>query len=294
VRLANLDGRLALVLVTEGVDGEGEERAVDVERASDGLFSSDPQAVYSRWEEFREWVSNARIDPLVIGGELVDRLLLGPPVPRPPQVFAIGVNYVEHAEEAGYPSDSLPVTFTKFPSCLTGPEATVVLPSAFVDWEVELVVVIGKRGENVARENAFDHVAGFTVGQDLSERHVQAEGTKPQFSLGKSYRGFGPTGPWVVTLDELTNPTDLEIGCRVADEQLQQSRTSRLIYDIPELIVRLSGICVLQPGDIIFSGTPAGVGNARTPKRFLTTEDVLVSSIEGVGSITTRFESPSA
>jgi 2-keto-4-pentenoate hydratase/2-oxohepta-3-ene-1,7-dioic acid hydratase in catechol pathway len=288
VRLANLDGRLALVIDTAGIDGEEEERAVDVERASDGLFSADPQAVYSRWDEFRDWVSKARIE----GGEPIDRALLGPPVPRPPQVFAIGVNYVEHAEEAGYPSDSLPVTFTKFPSCLTGPEATVVLPSDFVDWEVELVVVIGKRGENVTREDAFDHVAGFTVGQDLSERHVQAEGTKPQFSLGKSYRGFGPTGPWVVTLDELADPTDLEIGCSVADEQLQRSRTSRLIYDIPELIVRLSGICVLQPGDIIFSGTPAGVGNARTPKRFLTTDDVLVSSIEGVGSITTRFESP--
>ncbi|CAN5283185.1 fumarylacetoacetate hydrolase family protein [soil metagenome] len=287
MRLANLDGRLARIIDSGVIDAEGEERAVDVERASDGLFSADPQAVYSRWDEFRDWVSNARID----GGEVLDRALLGPPIPRPPQVFAIGVNYVEHAEEAGYPSDSLPVTFTKFPSCLTGPEATVVLPSDFVDWEVELVVVVGKRGENVAREDAFDHVAGFTVGQDLSERHVQAEGTKPQFSLGKSYRGFGPTGPWVVTLDELTDPTDLEIGCRVADEQLQKSRTSRLIYDIPELIVRLSSICVLQPGDIIFSGTPAGVGNARTPKRFLTTDDVLVSTIEGVGSITTRFES---
>lgn len=287
MRLANLDGRLALIIDSGVIDAVGEERAVDVERASDGLFSADPQAVYSRWDEFRDWVSNARID----GGEVLDRALLGPPIPRPPQVFAIGVNYVEHAEEAGYPSDSLPVTFTKFPSCLTGPEATVVLPSDFVDWEVELVVVVGKRGENVAREDAFDHVAGFTVGQDLSERHVQAEGTKPQFSLGKSYRGFGPTGPWVVTLDELTDPTDLEIGCRVADEQLQKSRTSRLIYDIPELIVRLSSICVLQPGDIIFSGTPAGVGNARTPKRFLTTDDVLVSTIEGVGSITTRFES---
>lgn len=290
MRIANLDGRLALIVSTGKVD-EGEERAVDVERASDGLFSSDPQAVYARFDEFRDWVSSALIDPLITGGELLDRALLGPPVPRPPQVFAIGVNYVEHAEEAGYPSDSLPVTFTKFPSCLTGPEATVVLPSEFVDWEVELVVVISKRGENVAREDAFDHVAGFTVGQDLSERHVQAEGTKPQFSLGKSYRGFGPTGPWVVTLDELADPSDLEIGCRVAGEQLQLSRTSRLIYDIPELIVRLSGICILQPGDIIFSGTPAGVGNARTPKRFLTTDDVLVSTIEGVGSITTRFES---
>lgn len=288
MRLANLDGRLVIVVDADDSEStEGKARAVDVERASDGLFGADPQAVYARWDEFAEWASSARID----GGELFDPARLGPPVPRPPQVFAIGVNYTEHAEEAGYPSDSLPVTFTKFPSCLTGPEATVVLPSAFVDWEVELVVVISRRGDNVARENAFDHVAGFTVGQDLSERHVQAEGTKPQFSLGKSFRGFGPSGPWVVTLDEFADPTDLEIGCRVASEQLQLSRTSQLIYDIPELIVRLSSICVLQPGDIIFSGTPAGVGNARTPKRFLTTDDVLVSSIEGIGSITTRFES---
>ncbi|MDP9026231.1 MAG: fumarylacetoacetate hydrolase family protein [Actinomycetota bacterium] len=276
MKLANLDGRLVIV---DGV------RAVDVERASGGEFLADPQAMYERWDAFVEWATS--VDPAV--GDPFDPSRLGPPVPRPAQVFAIGVNYAEHAAEAGYPRDSLPVTFTKFPSCLTGPLATVTLPSEFVDWEVELVVAVARRADRVSRDDAWKYVAGYTIGQDLSERHVQLEGTKPQFSLGKSYRGFGPTGPWLVTLDEFADASDLAIQCGVEGETLQQGRTSSMIYDVPELIARLSAVCTLFPGDIIFSGTPSGVGNARTPQRFLAADDVLVSSIEGIGSMTTTF-----
>jgi 2-keto-4-pentenoate hydratase/2-oxohepta-3-ene-1,7-dioic acid hydratase in catechol pathway len=278
VKLANLDGRL---VITDG------ERAVDVERASDGVFGADPQGVYERWDDFVAWA--ASIDPS--SGDAFESTQLGAPVPRPAQVFAIGINYAEHAAEAGYPSDSMPVTFTKFPACLTGPAATVVLPSEFVDWEVELVVVIAKRAFHVSRADAWGYVAGYTIGQDLSERHVQLEGSKPQFSLGKSYTGFGPTGPWLVTTDEFADPADLDIRCGINGETLQHSRTSSMIYDIPELVARLSAVCALLPGDIIFSGTPSGIGNARTPKRFIGASDVLVSSIEGIGSITTRFTS---
>ncbi|MHC5794780.1 fumarylacetoacetate hydrolase family protein [Lacisediminihabitans sp. FW035] len=280
MKLANLAGRAVLVLP---------EGAVDIERASGGTFGSDPQALYGRWDEFVAWAAGVRS-----GAEPFDVARLDAPVPRPAQVFAIGVNYAEHAAEAGYPSDSTPVTFTKFPTCLTGPEATVELPSEFVDWEVELVVVISRRAQRVAREDAWRHIAGFTIGQDLSERHVQMQGSRPQFSLGKSYAGFGPTGPWLVTPDEFADPADLEISCDIGGETLQHSRTSAMIYDVPELIVRLSAICALLPGDIIFSGTPSGIGNARTPKRFLGAADVLVSTIEGIGSITTRFVSRSA
>jgi 2-keto-4-pentenoate hydratase/2-oxohepta-3-ene-1,7-dioic acid hydratase in catechol pathway len=278
VRLANLAGRL--VIVSEG-------GALDVERASGGLFGSDPQAVYARWDEFVDWAGT--VD--VAGATAFDVAALEAPVPRPAQVFAIGINYAEHAAEAGYPSDSNPVTFTKFPTCLTGPEATVTLPSEFVDWEVELVVVLAKHAIHVSRDDAWDYVAGYTIGQDLSERHVQLEGSKPQFSLGKSYTGFGPTGPWLVTTDEFANAGDLDIQCGINGETLQHSRTSSMIYDVPELIARLSAVCALLPGDIIFSGTPSGIGNARTPKRFIAVDDVLTSSIEGIGSITTRFTS---
>jgi len=276
VKTANLSGRLNLII---------DDLAVDVERASAGLFSSDPQSIYERWSEFVEWTTS--MAPL--RGRSFDIDELGPPVPRPSQVFAIGLNYVEHASEAGYPPDSVPVTFTKFPTCLVGPSSVVTLPDGSVDWEVELVVVIAKRTESVAESDAWGQVAGLTIGQDLSERQLQLSGAKPQFSLGKSFPGFGPTGPWLVTPDEFDDPNDLEIACTLSGERMQHSRTSRMIYNVPTLIARLSSVCALLPGDLIFTGTPAGVGNARTPKRFITAEDELISQIEGIGSMTTRF-----
>lgn len=277
MRLANVAGRA--VLVTE--DGAG----LDVESASRGRFSSDPQALFAAWDRFADWATGATGEPDV----RFTREQLGPPVPRPPQVFAIGVNYREHADEAGYPPDSLPITFTKFPTCLTGADAVVELPTETVDWEVELVVAIGRRARRVPREQGWAHVAGLTVGQDLSERVSQAAGSKPQYSLAKSHEGFGPTGPWLVTPDEVPKPDDLAISCGIRAETLQSSRTARMIYDVPELLVRLSAVCTLLPGDLIFSGTPSGVGNARTPKRFLTPGDELISEIEGIGMIRTRF-----
>lgn len=276
MRIANVGGRLHLVT---------DAGSADVHTASDGRFGPDPQSVYETWAEFSAWAAGAS----TVDYTPLDTGLLGAPVPRPRQVFAIGLNYTEHAAESGYPPESMPVTFTKFPSCLTGPFATVDLPSAFVDWEVELVVAISKRATAVDASDGWDHIAGVTIGQDLSERKMQGEGTKPQFSLAKSFAGFGPTGPWLVTPDELPDRDDLAIGSAVSGESMQDSRTSRMIYPVPTLIARLSGVCTLLPGDLIFTGTPAGVGNARTPQRFLSAGDVLVSTIEGIGEITTRF-----
>jgi 2-keto-4-pentenoate hydratase/2-oxohepta-3-ene-1,7-dioic acid hydratase in catechol pathway len=258
--------------------------AVDVAVASAGRFGPDPQALFDDWAGFRAWAQTASGDPVAI-----DPTALGAPVPRPRQVFAIGVNYAEHASEGGYPADSVPVTFTKFPTSIVGSEHVVELPSENVDWEVELVVAIGTTARRVAAVDAWDHIAGITIGQDLSERVVQAIGSKPQFSLAKSFPGFGPTGPWLVTPDELPNRDDLAIGCTVFGEQMQDGRTSQMIYSVPHLIERLSGVLPLLPGDLIFTGTPAGVGNARTPKRLLHPGEVLVSSIEGVGELTTRL-----
>jgi 2-keto-4-pentenoate hydratase/2-oxohepta-3-ene-1,7-dioic acid hydratase in catechol pathway len=279
MRLANIDGRAALVFPQGGVD-----LARDVEATSGGVFGSDPQAVFDNWDAFADWA--ATVEP---GGEPFERGSLGAPVPRPAQVFAIGINYAEHAAEAGYPAGSLPITFTKFPSCLTGPEAEVELPPGSVDWEVELVVVIGKRSKNVSRDDAWSVVAGLTVGQDLSEREAQNAGAKPQYSLAKSHTGFGPTGPWLVTTDELENPGDLAISSTLSGEVMQSSRTSNMIYNVPDLIFELSSVCELMPGDIIFSGTPAGVGNARTPKRFIGPDDTLHSEIEGIGYLHNTF-----
>jgi 2-keto-4-pentenoate hydratase/2-oxohepta-3-ene-1,7-dioic acid hydratase in catechol pathway len=280
MRVANADGRAVLV-VDDGI--------VDVAAASGGTLPDDPQVLYEHWDDVRALADRAPrpTGPLV-------RSALRAPVPRPRQVFAIGMNYAAHAAEAGVEPPTFPPTFTKFPTCLTGPDATVDLPSPFVDWEVELVVVIGRQAYGVGPGEGWGHVAGLTVGQDLSERVVQTRPPAPQFSLGKSFPGFGPTGPWVVTPDEVDDADDLELGCTVNGEEVQKSRTSDLIFGVDELVHLLSGITPLLPGDLIFTGTPSGVGGTRTPPRFLAPGDELVSTIGGIGTIHTHLVDGSA
>jgi 2-keto-4-pentenoate hydratase/2-oxohepta-3-ene-1,7-dioic acid hydratase in catechol pathway len=276
LRFANIRGRAAIVV--------GDAFA-DIHAVSDGRFGPDPQAVLADWEAFRSWAGGRAFTDLAP----FDRSTLGPPVPAPRQIFAIGLNYHGHAVESGFGIPTAPPVFTKFPACLTGPYAEVELPSSNVDYEVELVVVIGTRAVAVAQADAWTYVAGLTVGQDLSERAIQLAGPVPQFSLGKSFTGFGPIGPLLVTIDEFADPGDLEIGCAINGETMQHARTSDLIFDVPNLIARLSAVCALLPGDIIFTGTPAGVGAGRKPPRFLTPDDVLTSSISGIGELRTTF-----
>ncbi len=275
MRIANARGRLILLTARGGVD---------VEQASDGRFGPDPGAAFARWSEFRPWAETAGATAPAAPVREGD---LGSPSPRPTQVFGIGLNYRDHAAESGLPLPDRAATFTKFPTCITGPYADVELPSGSVDWEVELVVVIGVRAHRVEADAAWSHVAGLTVGQDLSERVVQwAAGG--QFSLGKSFPGFGPMGPCLVTPDELSNPDDLEIRCTVNGEVVQQSRTSGMVFGVPRLIGELSAVLPLLPGDVIFTGTPAGIGATRKPPRFLRPGDVVESAIEGIGTIRNR------
>ena len=274
LRLVNNGGRACL-----DVDGA----LVDIEQASGRGFPSDPMAVLARWSELVEWAPSADVDAgRAEAGEI------GPVVPRPQKVFGVALNYRKHAEETGAELPPSPSVFTKFPSCLTGPTADVVLPSGFVDWEVELVAVIGRGGANITEAEALGHVAGYTVGQDYSERRLQMEGTRPQFSLAKSYDTFGPIGPALVSLDGFDDPNDVGLWCEINGERVQDSRTSDLIFTVPELVSYLSGICTLEPGDLIFTGTPSGVGVARKPPRFLQDGDVVVSGVEGIGTITNR------
>ncbi|MGW0937540.1 fumarylacetoacetate hydrolase family protein [Streptomyces sp. NPDC002666] len=278
MRIANLSGRLVLI-----VDG----RAVDVERASGGRFAADPQAVYERWEEFRQWAARADLPE----GSPVDSARLGAPAPAPRQIIAAGLNYRDHAAESGFAlPDTMPPVFTKFASSITGPVTEVVLPpGGHTDWEIELVAVIGTHAHRVSADCGWDYVAGLTVGQDISERITQLEGPAPQFSLGKSFPGFAPVGPWLVTPDALDNPDDLGLRCTVNGEEVQKSRTSELIFSVPELVARLSAVMPLFPGDIVFTGTPAGVGLGREPQRWLAPGDELVSTIEGIGELRQRF-----
>ncbi|HEV2638954.1 MAG TPA: fumarylacetoacetate hydrolase family protein [Actinocrinis sp.] len=282
MRIANLSGRLVVVT------GEpGAELAHDVEKASNGRFGADPQSVYADWQAFTEWAAAAEFS----GGAPIDQDELGSPAPSPRQVLAVGLNYSDHAKESGFAvPDTEPPVFTKFPSCIVGPRGDIALPEGgHTDWEVELVAVIGRRAENVPVEEALDYVAGYAVGQDVSERILQMASTPPQFSLGKSLPGFGPVGPWLVTLDEFADPNDLELGCEINGEQVQLGRTSALIFSVPALVAKLSAVLPLLPGDVIFTGTPAGVGLGRNPQRWLVDGDVLTSHIEGIGELRQRF-----
>ncbi len=270
MRTTTRSGRMCLV---------SGDSVIDVARASAGRFPADPLAVFERWPEFVEWARGAPDGPAAPAGPT------GSPAPTPRQVFAIGLNYRDHAEEAGLALPESPATFTKFVTSITGPDTQLRLPSAFVDWEAELVAVIGRRADKIAAEDAWRHVAGLTVGQDYSERVVQSVGPVPQFSLGKSFPGFAPTGPVLVTVDEFADPDDLAIECLVNGESVQKSRTSSMVFPVAELIARLSAVCPLLPGDLIFTGTPAGVGHARTPRRYLRPGDQVVTRIEGIGQL---------
>jgi 2-keto-4-pentenoate hydratase/2-oxohepta-3-ene-1,7-dioic acid hydratase in catechol pathway len=267
------------------IDGE---TAVDLEQTSDARFPADPARLFDNWDSLAEWAATAKLD-----GEKLPLTGLQNPVPAPRQVFAIGANYRNHlAEATGQPIEDLdgflpkdPLIFTKFRSSLAGPTDPIPLPSRNVDWEVELVVVIGRHAERVSEKDAWRHVAGLTVGQDISERVLQMAGPAPQFSMGKSFPAFGPLGPVLVTPDALDDPDDLELGCTLNGRVMQKGRTSDLVFSVAELISYISTVCPLLPGDLIFTGTPAGVGAFRKPPVFLKPGDTLVSWIKGIGEL---------
>ena len=277
MRVANVKGRAVLVI------GNG---VADVATVSDGQFGPDPMDLYLRWDSFVDFASTVTAET----GPLVEADLRNP-VPRPRQVFAIGINYRSHAEEAGLSLPDVPAVFTKFPASLAGPYDDVEVFGPAIDWEAELVAVIGRTADRVPEAAAWSVVAGLAVGQDISDRHLQfAAGA--QFSLGKSRRGYGPVGPWVTTLDEFANPDDLSVGCSLNREKMQDARTADLIFSVPRLIAEISEVLPLWPGDVVFTGTPAGIGAVRQPPVFLKPGDVLETWVEGVGHIRNRFVLP--
>ena len=279
MRILNLAGRLSLAV---------DDKAIDVETASDGAFTADIQAVYPRWEEFRTWAAAYRGAP----DREVAAASLGPPVPRPSQVFAIGVNYRDHAAEAGLELPERPMVFTKFPAAVTGPYGEITLPSDAVDFEAELVAVIGRPARHVAERDGWSYIAGLTAGQDLSERAVQLSGPPPQqYNIGKSFEGFAPIGPALVTPDEFADPDDIELGCRLGGEQMQHGRTRDFVFTIPQLVAYLSRILPLLPGDLIFTGTPSGIGWVRQPRRTIAAGEELITHITGIGEMRHRFVS---
>lgn len=270
-RMINVAGRSAL---------EADGAYHDLATLSGDPSLADPMVAVARFDDLHALAGKAagrRPE-----GE-VAKAKLEAPVPTPRQVFAIGLNYSDHAVESGMALPPAPLTFTKFPSSISGPHDEVPLTGEMVDWEVELVAVVGRACRNVAREEAWDALAGLTLGQDISDRAVQLTGAPPQFSLGKSFTGFSPIGPALVSVDAFASREDIAISCAVNGEEVQSSSSRHMIFDVATLVAYLSSICELYPGDVIFTGTPDGVGMGRG--RFLKPGDVLTSEAEVIGSL---------
>ncbi len=207
------------------------------------------------------------------------------PVPDPEKVICVGLNYADHAAETRLPTPTEPVIFNKFPTAVTGHQSPILLPSISdqVDYEAELVVVIGTGGRDIPESQAMQHVAGYTCGHDVSARDWQLTKSSGQWLLGKTFDTFAPMGPYLVTADDVDDAGALEIRLRLNGHVLQNSSTSQLIFPIPHLIHYVSRVCTLKPGDVLFTGTPPGVGMARDPRVFLKPGDLVEVEIEKLG-----------
>ena len=228
-----------------------------------------------------EHLASIPVDP----GLEFDDLKLVAPIRAMEKIICIGTNYAEHAKEMGGTPPEIPVVFSKFASAVADPGQAIGLPtiSQQVDFEAELVVVIGTGGRFIKQESALDHVFGYCCGNDISARDWQKGRPGGQWLLGKTFDQFAPIGPWIVTRDEIENPNRLGIGLRLNGETMQDSNTSNFIFPVESIIAHVSRFVTLQPGDLIFTGTPPGVGAGRNPPRFLQPGDQIEVEIEKIG-----------
>ncbi|KRM12797.1 fumarylacetoacetate hydrolase family protein [Paucilactobacillus suebicus] len=230
--------------------------------------------------------ANAGIDQLELGEQRSFALKdLSMPIEKPQQILAVGMNFLDHSKEIHLDLPKTPSTFTKFSSSLTGPNPDVKRHGPRTDWETELVIVVGKSGRDIKEADALDHVAGYMVGEDISDRDVQFANDPAQFSLGKSFEKFSPVGPWLSTPDELGNLADEFITTRVNGEVVQHASLDQLIFSPAKLISYFSSIIELQPGDLIFTGTPSGTGVGHNPEIYLNKGDLLSGEISSLGSL---------
>jgi 2-keto-4-pentenoate hydratase/2-oxohepta-3-ene-1,7-dioic acid hydratase in catechol pathway len=270
-----------------------ETRVVDLGRASGGRLPASMLELLAQGEPAmaaaREALAaaEAAAKSSASAGELIVSLAGGDarleaPVPRPGKVLAIGLNYRDHAEESGQALPKYPVVFAKVSTCITGPGMPVHRPraSGMVDWEAEMCFVIGTKGRHIKAADAMSHVAGFMCGNDISVRDWQFH--NPTWMIGKGFDTHGPTGPWLATRDEV-DPANLDVKCFVNGELTQSSNTKHLIFGVPALIEYISTAFTLEPGDVVFTGTPAGVGMSRKPPVFLKAGDIVRVEISGLG-----------
>lgn len=281
MRFANLHGRGTIVLSA----ADGTDRAVDIERATNGTFSHDP-AVYVDLDHhpaLREVASSV----LTTDWPVLDPALLGAPVPRPPKGLGVGLNYRTHALESGRDLPTEPHLFAKTDNCVCGPFDDVIAPAGRdqIDFEAEVVIAFGRTCRRAEEGDAWSYLAGVMCGQDISDRGEQFRPPIKQFTIAKSYDTFGPTGPFLVTADDLADRDAIDLTGVVSGETMQQANTNDLIFSIPALVVWLSRFITFGPGDLVWTGTPGGVGEARTPPRYLVDGDVIETTVSGVGTM---------
>ncbi len=243
-------------------------------------------------ENTKKFVSDtlsSRRPPCIAPMEVVTLL---PPIPTPQKIACVGLNYADHAAETGDSIPDAPVIFNKFPTALAKNGDVIQIPAVSdkIDYEAELVVVIGRAGRNIPAVEAMDYVAGYCCGNDVSARDWQMRPPARQWFIGKTFDGFAPIGPWMVTLDEIPDPHALEIEMRLNGQVMQRSNTNQFIFSIPTLIEWISQVCTLVPGDLIFTGTPPGVGMGRNPQIFLKDGDVCEVKIAKIGTLRNKFQ----
>jgi len=268
----------------------GPRAAAYVDGAYIDLHGADPRLPTGVRQLLEGGPDLLRIARQAIGGNLATRIpaagvRLLPPIPDPPKLICMGLNYRDHAAETGAKIPSEPVLFSKFATALIGPEAPIVLPSVSqkVDYEAELVLVVGRKGRHLTAATALEHLAGYTVGNDVSARDWQLEKDGRQWLAGKTFDTFAPLGPWLVTADEIADPQGLGIRLRLNGQTMQDSSTKQMIFPAAEAVAYISQVVTLQPGDLIFTGTPPGVGMARKPPVWLKAGDVVEVEIDGLG-----------
>ncbi|MFP4028773.1 MAG: fumarylacetoacetate hydrolase family protein [Candidatus Brocadiia bacterium] len=265
----------------------GDDLLLDLSAASGGAFRS-VRTILEKERALQEVKALSVAEDFDPSAQFrLSEVKLRAPILRPGKIVCLGLNYRDHAAESDSEVPGEPVIFCKAPTSVIGPEDEIQLPEASenVDYEVELAFVMGKKAKLVSAKQAMNFVAGYSILCDVSARDYQHEKPGGQWYLGKSFDTFCPLGPWIVTCDEIGDPHNLALSCRVSGEVMQSSSTSQMVFGIPEIIAYLTRVFTLEPGDVVATGTPAGVGAARIPPRFLRDGDTVECEVEGIGKL---------
>jgi acylpyruvate hydrolase len=287
--VVDLNRGYALLLATRG--------AADFQAQADRELPADMRGFLDLWEQSlpraKEVLAFAR--DLQGGGGALARAVIHPlqavrlraPIQNPRKIICLGLNYRDHAQETKLEIPSDPILFSKYPSAIIGPEDPILLPSVSreVDYEAELTFIMARKGRHIPKAQALDYVAGYTIMHDVSARDYQMRKPGGQWMSGKTFDTFAPLGPALVTQEDIPDPHVLDISCTVSGERLQVSNTKHLIFSVPDIVAYCSHIFTLEPGDVIATGTPGGVGFARKPPRFLKDGDMVVIDIQGIGAL---------